>query len=216
MASSGDNKITIINGDSISFAQGVTDAQRYSNKLVLLKSLLTSDIISVSNPGKTLRNTSGSTPSNSLLWELVYNGVGDLDAPTYSFYEYSTRINEVVFRIGANDVIVGSTTWAADIQQLFDIYEEYPRNKLSWVNIGLTDEVPEENIDAFNLIAKGICQSNNVKYIDLKSKQVEQGDYLENYTLDFLHPNDAGHTLDANWIFQLQQFVTINVTYTIL
>lgn len=209
MASQGDNKIDIINGDSISVPLGVTQNQAWWRLIANETGILSGDLINVSNSGKTLRNTSGSTQSNSLLWELNYH-TGNLDSPTYAFYNYSTRIHKVRIRIGANDRIQNSTTWAADVTELLQKYSTYPADKVSFISIGMMDANQYSSaaqIIDFNNISKTICQSFGVKFIDLYTEQVAKGDYVSSCTQDGLHPNVSGNIFDAQKILFLEQQV---------
>lgn len=205
MASAGDDKIIIGNGDSITFPVVVTDAQGWLRLISLSQSVLVGDIINVSNPGKTLKFPNANNANNSLLYELQSNG--NLDSPSYAFYPYSPRIKKVYIRIGANDVIQNSTTWAADVTALMEKYSTYPPSKVIFVNIGIqtTEWSPNSRINSFNAISKPIVESYGVKYIDLKAAQEAKGDYVSSCLEDGLHPNISGHIFDAQAIALLEE-----------
>lgn len=205
MPSQGDNKIDIVNGDSISQPVVVNDSQAWWRLIANDTGIIASDIINVSRPGKTLKYPNSNDATNSLLYEL--QSTGNLDSPTYAFYDYSTRIHRARIRIGANDSIQNSQTWEADVRSLLTRYSGYPNGKVSFINIGLQDPnqyAPYARINQMNAISEALCEEFNVVYIDLNSAQVAKGDYMSECLFDGLHPNIEGHIFDAQTILTLE------------
>lgn len=205
MASQGVDQIDLVNGDSISHPVVVTDAQAWWKIIANATGILGGDIINVSRPGKTLKNPNGNDATNSLLYELQLTG--NIDAPTYAFYDYSTRIHRARIRIGANDAIQNSQTWEADVRALLTRYASYPTGKVTFVNIGIQNPAqyaPIARINQMNAISKALCQEFNVFYADLNAAQVAKGDYDTTCLFDGLHPNAAGHLFDGETILALE------------